>query len=167
MNGLAGNMQAEPRLFAHDAEIVYTDARTMWLDLDTLDGGSGYAVAAGVATSGTGVPAALTVDITSVDADGKITGLVINAAGITGGDNSVADIAGGGGDATVRIRTTFQGSDERGACIYVGNSGDVEVLMEGGNTVVFVGVATGAFLPILAKQVIAANTTATNMLALY
>ena len=48
MNGLAGNMQAEPRVFAHDAEIVYTDARTMWLDLNTLDGGSGYAVAAGV-----------------------------------------------------------------------------------------------------------------------
>ena len=167
MNGLAGNMQAEPRVFAHDAEIVYTDARTMWLDLNTLDGGSGYAVAAGVATSGTGVPAALTVDITSVDSDGKITGLVINAAGTAGVDNSVADIAGGGTNASIRIRTTFQGSDERGACIYVGNSGDVEVLMEGGNTVVFVGVATGAFLPILAKQIISTNTTATSMLALY
>ena len=167
MNGLAGNMQAEPRVFAHDAEIVYTDARVMWLDFDTLQGGSGYTVAAGVATSGTGVPAPLTVDITSVDADGKITGLTINTNGTAAVDNSVADIAGGGANASIRIRTTFQGSDQRGACLYVGNSGDVEVLMEGGNTVVFVGVATGAFLPILAKQVIATNTTATNMLALY
>ena len=167
MRGLEGNMQAQPRVFAHDAEIVYTDGRTMWLDLDTLDGGSGYSVATPVATSGTGVPAALTVNITSVDADGKITGLEIVAPGAGGTDNSVADIAGGGGDASVRIRTTFQGSDERGACLYVGNSGDVEALMEGGSTVIFTGVPTGTFLPILVKQVIAANTTATNMLALY
>jgi hypothetical protein len=167
MNGLAGNMQAEPRVFAHDAEIVYTDARVMWLDLATLKGGSGYTVGTGIATSGTGVPAALTVDITSVDSSGKITGLTINVAGTAGTDDSVADIAGGNSDASIRIRTTFQGSDERGACIYVGNSGDVEVLLEGGNTVIFVGVATGSFLPILAKQVISTNTTATNMLALY
>ena len=97
MIGVQGNEAAQARVFTHDAQIVYTDGRTMWLDLDTLKGGSGYAVAAGVATSGTGVPAALTVDITSVDADGKITGLVINAVGASGTDNSVADIAGGGG----------------------------------------------------------------------
>ncbi len=167
MNGLAGNMQAQPRVFAHDAEIVYTDGRVIWLDLNSLKGGTGYTVGTGVATSGTGVPAALTIDITSVDSVGKITGISINAAGTAGTDGSVADIAGGDSNATIKIRTTFPGSAERGACIYVGNSGDVEVLLEGGNTVVFVGVATGAFLPILAKQVISTNTTATNMLALY
>jgi len=167
MNGLAGNMQAQPRVFAHDAEIVYTDARVMWLDNNTLKRGSGYTpgTTAGVATSGTGVPAALTVDVTA-NADGEITGVVINTNGTAATDGSTAIIAGGTG-GKINIRTTFQGSDERGACIYVGNSGDVEVLLEGGNTVVFVGVATGAFLPILAKQVISTNTTATNMLALY
>ena len=166
MRGLEGNMQAQPRVFAHDAEIVYTDARTIWLDLGTLRGGSGYSVGTGVATSGTGVPAALTVDITSVDADGAITGLTINVAGTTGTDGSTAVIAGGTG-GSVNIRTTFPGSDDRGVCLYVGNSGDVEVLMESGSTVVFTGVPTGTFLPILVKQVIATNTTATNMLALY
>lgn len=166
MRGLEGNMQAQPRVFAHDAEIVYTDARTIWLDLGTLRGGSGYSVGTGVATSGTGVPAALTVDITSVDADGAITGLTINVAGTAGTDDSVADIAGGTGGA-INIRTTFPGSDDRGVCLYVGNSGDVEVLMESGSIAIFTGVPTGTFLPILVKQVIATNTTATNMLALY
>lgn len=166
MRGLEGNMQAQPRVFAHDAEIVYTDARTIWLDLGTLRGGSGYSVGTGVATSGTGVPAALTVDITSVDADGAITGLTINVAGTAGTDGSTAVIAGGTG-GSVNIRTTFPGSDDRGVCLYVGNSGDVEVLMESGSTVIFTGVPTGTFLPILVKQVIATNTTATNMLALY
>ena len=167
MIGVQGNEAAQARVFTHDAQIVYTDGRTMWLDLDTLKGGSGYAVAAGVATSGTGVPAALTVDITSVDADGKITGLVINAVGASGTDNSVADIAGGGGDATIRIRTTFPGSDERGCCLYVGGAGDVNVTLESGNSAIFAGVNAGSFLPICATQVLNASTTATNMLALY
>ena len=39
--------------------------------------------------------------------------------------------------------------------------------MESGNTAIFVGAATGAFLPILIKQVVTTNTTATLMLALY
>lgn len=167
MIGVQGNEAAQARVFAHDAQIVYTDGRTMWLDLNTLKGGSGYAVATPVATSGTGVPAALTVEITSVDDNGKITGLEIVAAGTGGTDNSLATIAGGGGNATVRIRTTFPGSDERGCCLYVGGAGDVNVTLESGNTAIFAGVNAGSFLPICATQVLSASTTASNMLALY
>ena len=165
MIGVQGNEAAQARVFAHDATTVVTDARVLWLDLSTLIGGTGYAVAAGVATSGTGVPAALTVDITSVDADGKITGIIINAAGTAGTDNSLAIIAGGTG--SVRVRTTFPGSDERGCCLYVGGAGDVNVTLESGSTAIFAGVNAGSFLPILATQVLSASTTATNMLALY
>ena len=165
MIGVQGNEAAQARVFAHDAQVVYTDGRTMWLDLDTLQGGTGYAVATPVATSGTGVPAALTVNITSVDAGGKITGLEIVAAGTGGTDNSEALIA--GGTATVRIRTTFPGSDERGCCLYVGGAGDVNVTLESGSTVIFAGVNAGSFLPICATQVLTASTTASNMLALY
>jgi hypothetical protein len=49
----------------------------------------------------------------------------------------------------------------------VGSIGDVEVIMESGSTVIFANAATGSFLPILVKQVLAANTTASNLLALF
>jgi hypothetical protein len=49
----------------------------------------------------------------------------------------------------------------------VGNSGDIEAIMESGSTVIFANAATGSFLPILVKQVLAANTTASNLLALF
>lgn len=166
MIGVQGNDAAQARVFAHDATTVVTDARVLWLDLSTLIVGSGYTpgTTAGVATSGTGVPAALTLDVTA-NAAGEITGLAINAAGTAGTDNSLAIIAGGTG--SVRVRTTFPGSDERGCCLYVGGAGDVNVTLESGNTVIFAGVNAGSFLPICATQVLAASTTATNMLALY
>jgi len=166
MIGVQGNEAAQARVFAHDAEIVYTDARVMWLDDNTLKRGTGYTpgTTAGVATSGTGVPAGLTVDVTA-NADGEITGVVINTNDVLGVDGSTAVIAGGTG-GSINIRTTFPGSDQRGCCLYVGGAGDVNVTLESGNTVTFTGVNAGSFLPILAKQVLAAST-ATNMLALY
>ena len=166
MIGVQGNDAAQARVFAHDATTVVTDARVLWLDLSTLIVGSGYTpgTTTGVATSGTGVPAALTLDVTA-NAAGEITGLAINAAGTAGTDNSLAIIAGGTG--SVRVRTTFPGSDERGCCLYVGGAGDVEATLESGSTVIFAGVNAGSFLPICATQVLSGFTTATNMLALY
>ena len=123
---------------------------------------------AGVAaTTGTGVPAAFDVNITSVDANGSITGIAINTASTAGVDGSIAAITGGNNDAYVTIRTTFPGSNQRGCCLYVGGAGDVNVTLESGNTVIFAGVNAGSFLPICATQVLSASTTATNMLALY
>ena len=58
-------------------------------------------------------------------------------------------------------------TEDRGVCLYVGDSGDVEVIMESGNTIVFTNVPSGSFLPILATHVLAANTTATGIIALY
>ena len=78
MIGVQGNDAAQARVFAHDATTVVTDARVLWLELDTMRAGTGYTAGAGaVATTGTGVPAAFDVTITSVDADGAITGIVI------------------------------------------------------------------------------------------
>jgi len=39
--------------------------------------------------------------------------------------------------------------------------------MEGGTTIVFTNVPSGSFLPILVTHVLAANTTATGIIALY
>tara|TARA_R110000824_G_scaffold32024_2_gene103704 strand:- start:47 stop:547 length:501 start_codon:yes stop_codon:yes gene_type:complete len=166
MIGVQGNEAAQARVFAHDAITVVTDARVLWLELDTLKVGTGYA--AGVAaTTGTGVPGAFDVNITSVDANGSITGIAINTASTAGVDGSIAAITGGNNDAFVTIRTTFPGSNQRGCCLYVGGAGDVNVTLESGSTVIFAGVNGGSFLPICATQVLAASTTATNMLALY
>ncbi len=166
MIGVQGNEAAQARVFAHNAEIVYTDARVMWLDDNTLKRGTGYTpgTTAGVATSGTGVPAGLTVDVTA-NADGEITGVVINTNDVLGVEGRTGVRAGGTGGA-MKIRTRFAGSDQGGACLYVGGAGDVSVTLESGNTVTFAGVNAGSFLPILAKQVLAA-TTASDILALY
>lgn len=63
---------------------------------------------------------------------------------------------------------------KRGACLYVGNAGNVKVRMESGDIVTFYGVASGAFLPVLVLGIFGTNegaetdgTSATNVLALY
>ena len=62
----------------------------------------------------------------------------------------------------------------RGACIYVGVGGNVKVTMENGEIILFKGITTGSFLPILALEIHGANvggtnagTTATDLVALY
>ena len=42
MIGVQGNEAAQARVFAHDATAVVTDARVLWLELDTLKVGTGY-----------------------------------------------------------------------------------------------------------------------------
>lgn len=51
--------------------------------------------------------------------------------------------------------------------LYVGVAGNVAVRMLDGGTVTFIGVPSGAVLPIQFDMVMATNTTATNMVALY
>ena len=106
-------MQAEPRVFAHDAKL-----------LDLTNGGTANEF---VDVLATGTPVA--------------------------------------GDEIIVL--------QRGACLYVGGTGSVDVEMESGTRVTFVGVAAGAFLPILVTKVyltdVAGNptTSATNILALF
>ena len=61
----------------------------------------------------------------------------------------------------------------RGACIYVGGSGNLDVELEGGDRVLFKGVTAGSFLPILATKIFGydatptVTTTATDIIALF
>ena len=50
--------------------------------------------------------------------------------------------------------------------LYIGGAGDVTVVMNGA-PVLFVGVTAGTVLPIRTDVVMAAGTTATNIVALY
>ena len=54
-----------------------------------------------------------------------------------------------------------------GCCLYVGTAGDIRVLTVGGDTVTFVGINTGAFIPVQVKRVYTTGTTASNILALW
>ncbi len=110
--GTAGEMQAEPRVFAHDAKLLVLPAAGVNTYVDVL---------------ATGTPVA--------------------------------------GDEVTLL--------QRGACLYVGGAGDVDVEMESGNRVTFTGVAAGAFLPILVTKVYTGDgagnptTDATSILALF
>ena len=67
--------------------------------------------------------------------------------------------------ATIPSISTADGSGNNGCILYVGSAGNVQGVTVGGDTVTFVGVVAGTFLPVLVKQVVAAGTTASNILA--
>lgn len=60
------------------------------------------------------------------------------------------------------------GDDYTRPCVlYIGGSGDLKVMTEGGDVVVFFGLNAGQFLPVNVLRVYATDTTATNMVALW
>ncbi len=52
------------------------------------------------------------------------------------------------------------------ACIYVGTTGDVAIVSATDTALTFKNVPSGTFLPVLAKRVNSANTTASDMIGL-
>jgi hypothetical protein len=56
---------------------------------------------------------------------------------------------------------------ETGACIFIGTGGNLKVTMLGGQTVTYLNLSSGSFLPIQVKRVWATGTTATNLLSLF
>tara|TARA_B100000927_G_scaffold125259_1_gene101046 strand:+ start:6127 stop:6672 length:546 start_codon:yes stop_codon:yes gene_type:complete len=117
--GVVGEMQAEPRVFAHDANL---------LDLTIPQTGKG-----------------------ENEPDASVS--VLDTGTAAAGDE-------------VKVLN-------RGACLYVGGAGNVDVQMEGGQRVIFKSVSAGAFLPILVTKVYLtdknglATTNATDILALF
>jgi len=51
--------------------------------------------------------------------------------------------------------------------LYIGGAGNIRVLTEGGDDVVFNSVIAGSTLPVNVVRVFATNTTATNIVALW
>lgn len=51
--------------------------------------------------------------------------------------------------------------------LWVGVGGDVEVTMPNGDVVVFKNAADGSIIPVATKLVVAANTTATDIVAMH
>jgi hypothetical protein len=54
-----------------------------------------------------------------------------------------------------------------GCVLFAGVAGDIELITVDGDTVLFKGIVAGQFLPVQVKRVKAANTTATDIVALW
>jgi len=182
LDGLEGNFQAEPRVFVHDARNVVLGNVA---SLHTLSGGDtaslfvdGTTMATTSSAAGTGLT--LKVNATPIVAGvgGVVTGVEVIVAG---GADTVAGTAayvvgetitiaspGAGANATLVVGSIdIPNTQKRGACLYVGVAGDVGVELESGNTVTFLNVAAGSFLPVLAKRVTTAIAATGDILAIY
>lgn len=51
--------------------------------------------------------------------------------------------------------------------LYIGGAGNVELTTTGGTTLVFTGVPAGSILPVRTVRVLAGDTTATSIVALF
>lgn len=59
------------------------------------------------------------------------------------------------------------GGTNNGCVLYVGTAGNLRVLTVGGDDVTFIGINTGAFIPVQVLRVFATGTTAGNIVALW
>jgi len=67
---------------------------------------------------------------------------------------------------TARI-PDISGGVNNGCVLYVGGAGNLKVETIGGDEVTFVGINTGAFIPVQVVKVFSTGTSATNILALW
>jgi hypothetical protein len=72
-------------------------------------------------------------------------------------------------DTAALTYTNVDGAVENRSCkaIYVGVAGNLAVKNDAGTSVTFTGVAAGSIYPISAAYIMATNTTATDIVALY
>jgi len=178
MNGVQGNQAAQVRMFAHDAREVQLikGSSTGVAGMNSgvvLSGGSGYAIgwSYGVATTG-GSGSGLTVDINVVS--GSITEVLVadygNASYVEG---ETLTISTGGANATFKCYKALPNTSQRGACLFSGfKMASITVVMESGKERVGKGVAAGAFLPVLVKEVKSItvdseNVSDNDLIALY
>lgn len=71
------------------------------------------------------------------------------------------------GTVTDRIAMPGSAADNKnnGCVLYVGGTGDVQLITASGDNVTFTAVPAGTFLPVQTLQVVSTGTTATNILA--
>lgn len=63
--------------------------------------------------------------------------------------------------------STQDGSGNNGCVLYIGGDGDLKVTTSGGDTVTFVGLTAGSFVPVQVVRVWATGTNATDIVALW
>lgn len=196
LSGLAGNMQAEPRIFAHDAKLIVIGAIN---NSDSNHGirmsaaGTGYVVGELITlTTGTNTGAATgdraVVKVLAIGAGGVITNYEVSTVGAKYlvGDtaNQVSTNYTGTGFASTVTNIDIPNTQQRGCCIYVGDvttSGSkVSLILEGAKhngtagtgyaaltEVEFEGTIAGGVYPFLIKQLVYVAQGAEKVIALY
>ena len=191
VKGVQANEAAQARVFAHDAFNVVVGALNWSADnggIKITSGGTGFidneeiTLAAGSGTSAVfvvveqvgGVVKRVEQKYTAANLGGAGT-LYHSGAGYQV-SNAIIPGTGGGSGINFTAQVTdidLPNTQERGACIYVGNTqGNLVVIMESGKRIDFKNVQQGNFLPIQVKQVISWTTMstasgATDIIALY
>ena len=182
MASLEGNMQAQPRVFAHDMIPLALGNINPDGGITMTSGGTGYSVGDVIilgTTSGSASQYA-GIKVTSISGTGstgpvkgfdlQISGTVNKpfgegyAVGDTANHSAVSP-AGGSGFASVVKNIDIPFTGERGACIYSGIAitNGLSVILEsgelynGGHTAKLKGITAGSFLPILAKRIVAVD----------
>jgi hypothetical protein len=61
----------------------------------------------------------------------------------------------------------YQGGQNSGCVLYVGTTGNVDVITAGGDTVLFTAMPVGMFMPVEVTRVKATSTTASTIVALW
>jgi len=184
LRGLEGNFQAQPRVFAHDARLIVIGAINNTAEnqgIKITNFGDGYAPGDFInfsAGSGSIIASITVLTISGGAATGPVETLVYRTLGkgyIVGNQLTQTNAVGNQGFTCNVTNVDIPNTSERGCCIFVGdvdtNGSNVEVLMEGhefdSDAVVFKNLTSGSFLPILIKRVLATNTTAGELIALY
>jgi len=167
MDGLSGNIQAEPRILTHDAATVVIgaiNASDANKGLTITSGGTGYSVGDTLTYNAGSVAGTGLVLTVLKETGGVVTDFTVTTAGSLYLVGESLTFTGGANNFTADVSNIdIPNTQRRGCCLYSGASQTVQVELESGNTVSFVGVNAGSFLPILAKRLV----TGTNIVALY
>ena len=183
-SGLEGNMQAEPRVFAHDAQRITVGALNCSdanYGISLTEPGEDFVPDETMDITHGGLDAVLTV-LTTNPVNGSIATYRIDCDNVGSGyavGDVIAALTGsiaGFGAAIVVTNIDIPKTQKRGCCLYNGSvaSQAVIVVMEAATydgsvgtgydqQVTFANVPSGAFLPIQVVQLV----SGTNVLALY
>jgi len=172
MDGLQGNMMAQPRVFGHDAKAIVIGA------INTSESNNGFTfvggtsfVAGDVGSTMTAATGGATFEITELIDNGAILGLRNTNPGSGYTVGTSINLTGGTGSGASFIPTNIDipNTQQRGCVVYNGNAAQtVSLVTEAGGAAVDFplcqpGKTVGDKSPILAKRI----TAGSNLVAVY
>tara|TARA_R100000935_G_C2780572_1_gene141534 strand:+ start:45 stop:602 length:558 start_codon:yes stop_codon:yes gene_type:complete len=179
LSGLAGNMQAEPRVFSHDAQAIVVGAinyseKNKGIKITNF--GDGYAPGDFIdfsAGSGSVIASIKVLTISGGAATGPVETFVYRTFGkgyVVGDQLVQTNNVGNQGFNCDVANIDIPNTQQRGCCLYIGASAGIpalSVIMESGNTVSFNTLSAGSILPILVKRITQGGLGTNDVIALY